>query len=80
MPMRVLPAICLLSFAACRNPRVDANIADAMTQAGTAITSLQQDQSILQSQIDSLRTVVARQDTIIQRLAAQANLPLPPSR
>ncbi len=79
--MRLLPALTLLlilAATACRNPRIDANIADAMTQAGTSITGLQQDVSMLQSQVDSLRQVVARQDTIIQRLAAQANLPLPP--
>jgi len=30
-----------------------------------------------QDQVDSLRIVVARQDTIIVRLAAQAGMPIP---
>lgn len=76
MRLSPLTSVVLL-LAACRNPRVDANIAEAMSQAGEAITALQQDQSNLQAQIDSLRQVVARQDTVIGRLAAQANLPMP---
>ena len=67
----------LLVLAACRNPRVDANLAEAMTQASDAITGLRQEQSVLQAQLDSLRGVVARQDTLLARLAAQANLPVP---
>jgi len=79
MPMRSLAllAASALLLTACRNTRIDANIAEQMTQVGVAISGLQQDQSMLQEQVDSLRQVVARQDTIITRLAMQANLQLP---
>lgn len=66
-----------LGVAGCRDPRADANIAQAMMEAGSQITMLQQDQSIMQSQLDSLMQVVAWQDTIIRRLASHTGLPMP---
>ena len=80
MRHRILAAalsLTFLSLAGCRDPRVDANIAEAMTQVGAQMTSFQQDVSLLQDQIDSLRQVVARQDTIIARLANVAGVQLP---
>jgi hypothetical protein len=62
---------------ACRDPRADANVAQAMMEAGAQITMLQQDQSLMQSQLDSLAQVVAWQDTIIRRLASHTGLPMP---
>ena len=72
-----LPFALALVLTACRDPRAEANIAQAMTDVGTQINSMQQDYALLQSQVDSLRLVVARQETIITRLANLANLPLP---
>lgn len=66
----------LLLLASCRDPRAEANIAEAMVQVGTQMSAMQQDYSLLQEQVDSLRTVVARQDTLIARLATLANMPL----
>jgi hypothetical protein len=67
----------LLLLASCRDPRAEANIAEAMIQVGTQMSAMQQDYALLQEQLDSLRTVVARQDTVITRLAALADMPLP---
>ena len=64
-------------LSSCRDPRAEANIAQAMTDVGTQITAMQQDYAVLQGQVDSLRGVVARQDTIIGRLASMAGLPIP---
>ena len=64
-------------LAGCRDPRAEANIAQAMIDVGTQISEMQQDYSLLQHELDSLRTVVARQDTVIGRLASLAGLPLP---
>ena len=61
----------------CRDPRAEANIAQAMIDVGTQISAMQQDYSLLQYELDSLRGVVARQDTVIGRLASLAGLPLP---
>src|SRR3982750_2137161 len=74
-PLRLLPALLLL--ASCRDPRAEANIAEAMVQVGTEISAMRQDYALLQNQVDSLRGVVARQDTVITRLATLANMPLP---
>jgi hypothetical protein len=51
-------------------------VAQAMMEAGAQITMLQQDQSLMQSQLDSLLQVVAWQDTIIRRLASHTGLPI----
>lgn len=67
-----------LLLSGCRDPRAEANIAQAMIDVGTQITVMQQDYAILQHELDSLRTVVARQDTIIVRLASLAGLPIQP--
>jgi hypothetical protein len=56
--------------------KADANIAEAMIQIGNQISGMQQDYSTLQSTVDSLRQVVARQDTLINRLATLAGMPL----
>lgn len=66
----------LLILASCRDPRAEANIAQAMTEVGTTINAMQQDFGILQWQVDSLREVIARQDTIIVRLASHVGLPI----
>lgn len=73
----VLLIVAATPLAGCRDIRADANMAEAMNQLGVEITSMQQDYSILQEQVDSLRSVVARQDTIITRLANIANVQLP---
>lgn len=78
---RFLPLLSLISAAllgGCRDPRAEANIAQAMIDVGTQITAMQQDYAILQHELDSLRTVVARQDTILVRLASLAGLPIQP--
>jgi hypothetical protein len=62
----------------CRDPRAEANIAQAMTDVGTQLSAMQQDYGVLQAQVDSLRGVVARQDTILGRLASMAGLPIAP--
>jgi hypothetical protein len=71
-----LGALALFLAISCRDPRADANVAQAMMEAGAQITMLQQDQSVMQSQLDSLVQVVAWQDTIIRRLASHTGLPL----
>lgn len=74
----LLPALLLtlLIATSCRDPRADANVAQAMMDAGAQITMLQQDQSLMQSQLDSLMQVVAWQDTIIRRMASHTGLPI----
>lgn len=70
----LLAAVLLVS--GCRNMRADANVAEAMIQIGNQISGMQQDYSTLQFTVDSLRLIVARQDTLINRLATLAGMPL----
>jgi len=65
-----------LLLTSCRDPRAEANIAQAMTDVGTQLSAMQQDYAVLQGQVDSLRGAVAQQDTIIGRLASMAGLPI----
>jgi hypothetical protein len=74
---RLLLAGALL-LTGCRDPRAEANIAQAMIDVGTQLSAMQQDYAILQNELDSLRGVVARQDTIVGRLASLAGLPIGP--
>lgn len=45
--------------------------------AGTAINQIQQDLGDLHNQIDSLKNVAARQDTVIRTLANLAGVQMP---
>lgn len=76
--LRILAAVVPpLLVNSCRDPRAEANIAEAMIQVGTEMSAMRQDYAVLQNQVDSLRTVVARQDSLLAKLATLANVPLP---
>src|SRR5690348_5586437 len=51
-------AIGMLLLASCRDPRAEANIAEAMLQVGTELSAVRQDLAVMQEQVDSLRGVV----------------------
>jgi len=63
--------------AACASPQSGSNEAIGATvlEMSEAITSLQQSQSELQEQIDSLRSDIARQDTLVRQIANLAGMP-----
>jgi hypothetical protein len=77
MTSRYVWPLALALVGSCRDPRAEANVAQAMIDLGAQVSGLQQDYAVLQSQVDSLRGVVAFQDTIITRLAGMAGLQLP---
>lgn len=76
------PLVCftvILAGAAGRtNPRVQANIAQALNDVGNELTAQRQDMSTLQDQIDSLKHAMARQDTVIKRLVNVTGIPPSP--
>ena len=74
---RTLVLVLALVAMSCRDPRAEANIAQAMMDVGTTLTELRQDLGDLHNQVDSLKEVAAKQDTVIRRLANLAGLPLP---
>ena len=56
-----------VTLAGClRNPAADAATAQAVTEIADRLAALQQDNAELQQQVDSLRTVVARQDSVVK--------------
>jgi hypothetical protein len=68
----------LAALSSCVNPRAQANMAQAVMDMGTAVQNMQQDLQDATDRIDSLRAVVAHQDTLIERLATLTHVPWPP--
>jgi hypothetical protein len=73
---RVAAALALLGADACASPEAMVRLQEQLVQAGDAINNLQVNLSVLQGTLDSLVTVVAKQDTTITRLAAAAGVPV----
>lgn len=61
------------------SPQSDLSTGQAMLDLNQSIVDLREDNAMMQAQIDSLRDVVARQDTMIRQMAAQAGVPIPPA-
>ncbi|MEP6990220.1 MAG: hypothetical protein ABJA80_04750 [bacterium] len=75
---RVASAVAIVALSGCRNPAADANMAEQMRQVGDELNATRQDAAAMHDQLDSLRIVVARQDTLLRQLAGMANVPVPP--
>ena len=74
----LVAALAALTVAGClRNPAADAATAQALTEIAERLAALQQDNAELQQQVDSLRAVVTRQDSVVKRLANLAGVPAP---
>ena len=67
--------VALAWVAGCRSPQSDAYLLEQMKQMGDELNASRQQAADLQAQIDSLRTVVAKQDTLLTRLAGMAGVP-----
>ena len=65
----------VVPLTSCVNPRVQENMAQAMTEFGNEMAAMRQDLGDLQNTVDSLRQVAAKQDTIIGRLTTLAGIP-----
>jgi len=63
-------------LAACGNPRSEAAVAQALNDAATEINGLKSDLADLQGQMDSLRTILAKHDTTISRMAEANHIPI----
>jgi hypothetical protein len=58
----------------CRSPQSDAYLIEQIRQMGDELNASRQQAADLQSQLDSLRGVVARQDTLLTRIAGMAGI------
>ena len=65
----------LALFSACRSPQQDAFLVEQLRQMADELNASRQQTADIQTQLDSLRGVVARQDTLLTRLAGMAGVP-----
>lgn len=72
---RCVVTAALASVAGCRSPQSDAYLIEQLKQMGDELNVSRQQAADLQAQLDSLRTVVAKQDTLLTRLAGMAGVP-----
>jgi len=75
MMRRAGMAAMLIAFASCRNPQADAYLSEQLRQMGDELNAARQQDAQMQSELDSLRGVIARQDTLLTRLAGMAGIP-----
>lgn len=68
-------AVTLALLASCRSPQQDAYLVEQLRQMADELNASRQQTSDIQTQLDSLRVVVARQDTLLTRLAGMAGVP-----
>ena len=68
----ILAMICT----ACPTSRADIAISEQIIQLGDGLNDLRQDNAALQQQVDSLRAVVAKQDSVIRQIANLSGFPL----
>ena len=76
MPRAVTALALVLLCAGCPASRADIAISEQIIMLGDGLNDMRQDNAALQQQVDSLRLVVARQDTVIRQLANLAGMPL----
>jgi cell division protein FtsX len=75
MRKRLLALAVLLASLSCATPNFQAQVATQLNQVADEIQVQRQDMMTLQEQIDSLKTVTAKQDTLIKKLANLAGIP-----
>jgi hypothetical protein len=75
---RVL-VVAMASLGACGGPPTigDPTLAETLIDMGDALAAVREETALLQAQVDSLREQMARQDTVLRRLASMAGMPLP---
>jgi hypothetical protein len=61
---------------ACPTSRADIAMSEQIIQLGDGLNDLRQDNAALQQQVDSLRAVVAKQDSVIRQIANLSGFPL----
>lgn len=75
----VVSATAVAATLSCAPPsQQDIQTAQALSDLGVAFNDIRLQQQELQDQVDSLRTVVVRQDSVIRTLANLAGVTVPP--
>lgn len=71
----IIGAAIVVAPLGCANPRAEAALAQELNDAATEIGAVKGDVAQLQSDVDSLKQVVAKQDTVISRLVEVTHVP-----
>ena len=75
---RALPTLALFLLVSCAGSQeTDIQQAEALLQLGDGLNEMRTQVGDIQAQVDSLRSIVARQDTIIRQLANLAGVQAP---
>ena len=76
MRRRAFALALALTCMGCPASRADIAMSEQIIQLGDGLNDLRQDYAALQQQVDSLRLVVARQDTVVRQVANLAGVPI----
>ena len=77
-PLRSLTVILGVTFAAgCMPSRSELELMQSVNDLGDAVNALRQDNGVLLDQMDSLRLVIAKHDTLLRTLANLAGVAVP---
>jgi hypothetical protein len=68
-------AAVILATASCATPKFQADVATQLRAAADEMQLQRQDMAVMQEQIDSLKVVVAKQDSTLKKLANLAGIP-----
>ena len=68
-------AALILATASCATPKFQADVATQLRAAADEMQIQRQDMATLQEQIDSLKVVAAKQDSLLKKLANLAGIP-----
>jgi hypothetical protein len=77
LSLTVVAVVVILATTSCATPKFQAEVATQLNQVGDEMQAQRQDMALLQEQIDSLKTVAAKQDTLLRRLANLAGVQIP---
>jgi hypothetical protein len=65
----------LAMLAGCSNPSANVDLAQQLQEMGDVISETRGETAQLRVELDSLRGVIARQDTVIRQLSSMAGVP-----
>jgi hypothetical protein len=76
--VRRLFVVALAALGACGGPLTtgETTLAETVIDMSDALMAVREETALLQAQVDSLREQMARQDTVLRRLASMAGMPL----
>jgi hypothetical protein len=74
--LAIIGVVTLAAISGCTPPNAVAALNERLNEAADAVNALQMNIATLQTSLDSLNIVVAKQDTTIGRLATAAGIPV----